>query len=165
MKNEEIIHLFMDNAAKVAAEPVRIANLSEMNQVLGKILENDTAIFCPNKTELEKSVEIDPARLVESFGDATATVEEVVAGIAETGSIVVTSANERAVQASLLPAHHVALISADNIFNTVDDFFSTIPEDPPTNITLITGPSRTADIELTLTIGVHGPERVSIVIV
>ena len=163
--NEEVIRIFMENAAKVAAEPTRAIGISHLNEVLAGVLANETAIYCPEMTELEKSVQIDPARLVESFGDATATVEEVVAGIAETGSIVVTSANGRTVQASLIPAHHVALVSADNIFNTVDDFFSTIQEDPPTNITLITGPSRTADIELTLTIGVHGPERVSIVIV
>jgi L-lactate dehydrogenase complex protein LldG len=96
---------------------------------------------------------------------ATATVEEVVAGIAETGSIVVTSANDRAVQASLLPMSHVAILSASNIFETLDDFFNGIGNTIPSNITFITGPSRTADIELTLTIGVHGPEKVFIIVV
>ncbi len=165
MKNEEMIRTFMENATKVAAEAFRVTNLSEMNEILGKILENDNAIYCPSRTELEKSVQIDPKRLVDSFVEATATVEEVVAGIAETGSIVVTSANGRAVQASLLPASHVAMVSADNIFATLDDFFSGLDDTPPTNITFITGPSRTADIELTLTIGVHGPEKVFILIV
>ncbi len=36
---------------------------------------------------------------------------------------------------------------------------------PPTNLTLITGPSRTADIELTLAIGVHGPKQLDIIVV
>ena len=165
MKNEEVIRIFMENASKVAAEPFWVTNLSEMNQILGKILENDTAIYCPNMTELEKSVQLDPTRLVDTFMRATATVEEVVAGIAETGSIVVTSDNDRAVQASLLPTRHVAILSASNIFETLDDFFNGIGDTIPSNITFITGPSRTADIELTLTIGVHGPEKVFIIVV
>ncbi len=165
MKNEEVIHVFMENAVKVAAEPTRVNGMSHLNEVLALVLANETAIYCPEMTEIEKSVKIDTERRVDTFGDATATVEEVVAGIAETGSIVVTSADGRAVQASLLPAHHVAILSADNIFPSLDDFFAHIENNPPTNITLITGPSRTADIELTLTIGVHGPEKVSILVV
>jgi L-lactate dehydrogenase complex protein LldG len=165
VKNEEVIRIFMENASKVAAEPFWVTNLSEMNQILGKILENDTAIYCPNMTELEKSVHLDPTRRVDTFMRATATVEEVVAGVAETGSIVVTSANDRAVQASLLPMSHVAILSASNIFETLDDFFNGIGDTIPSNITFITGPSRTADIELTLTIGVHGPEKVFIIVV
>jgi len=165
VKNEEVIRIFMENAAKVAAEPTRVNGTSNLNEVLAVVLSNETAIYCPEMTEIEKSVKIDTERRVDTFRDATATVEEVVAGIAETGSIVVTSAGGRAVQASLLPAHHVAILSADNIFPSLDDFFAGIENNPPTNITLITGPSRTADIELTLTIGVHGPEKVSILVV
>ncbi|MFH0960872.1 MAG: LUD domain-containing protein [Pseudomonadota bacterium] len=165
MKSEEVIRIFLENASRSAAEIFTVANMSEMNQVLDKILDNETAIYCPNRTELEKGAQIDPTRQVETFMNATSTVEEVVAGIAETGSIVVTSANDRSVQASLLPASHIAILSADNIFPTLDDFFNEIGVAPPSNITFITGPSRTADIELTLTIGVHGPAKVSIVLV
>jgi len=165
VKNEEVIRIFMENTAKVGAEPTRVNGISSLNEVLAGILANETAIYCPETTEIEKSVKIDAVRRVDTYWDATATVEEVVAGIAETGSIVVTSSDGRAVQASLLPAHHVAILQADNIFPSLTDFFAGLEDNPPTNITLITGPSRTADIELTLTIGVHGPEKVSIIIV
>jgi len=63
-----------------------------------------------------------------------------------------------------LAAHHVAILSADNIYESLDQFFSTLGDSPPTNITLETGPSRTADIELTLTIGVHGPGRLTVIV-
>lgn len=165
MKSEEIVHIFMENAAKVTAKPTRVTNIDNLNETLEKILVGEKAIYCQGTTELEKLLKIDPERRVDSYWNATATVEEVVCGIAETGSVIVTSDGGRAVQASLLPAHHVAMVSAENIFPTMDDFFAGIGDNPPTNITLITGPSRTADIELTLTIGVHGPEKVSILVI
>ena len=165
MKNEEAVRIFMENSAKVAARPIHVNGITHMNEVLGEILANESAIYCPGISELEKSATIDTERRVDAYRDATVAVEESVAGIAETGSVVVTSANGRAVQASLLPAHHIAILSADNIFMSLDEFFAGLGKTLPTNITLITGPSRTADIELTLTIGVHGPEKVSILVV
>ena len=98
-----------------------------------------------------------------SFGGAY--FGEVLAGIAETGSIVCASVEGRAVQASLLPSHHLAILPAAKIYATLDDFFQSLSATPPTNIAVITGPSRTADIELTLAIGVHGPERLDVIVV
>ncbi|MCL5126061.1 MAG: LUD domain-containing protein [Deltaproteobacteria bacterium] len=165
MRNEELIRIFMENASKVAAKPIRVEGSNKLNDILDEILANETSVYCPAKTELEKSVIIDVERRVEALENATSSVEEVVAGIAETGSIVVSSANGRALQTSLLPTYHVALLSADNIFASLDEFFKIMGNDLPTNVTFITGPSRTADIELTLTIGVHGPEKVSILVI
>jgi L-lactate utilization protein LutC len=86
------------------------------------------------------------------------------ASFAGSGSLVCTSAGGREVQAGLLPAHHVAIVRREKIFATLDGFFSSCAAAPPTNITLVTGPSRTADIELTLAIGVHGPEKLDIIV-
>jgi L-lactate dehydrogenase complex protein LldG len=91
-------------------------------------------------------------------------VEEASGAVAETGSLVYTSSGGKPVQGGLLPPHHVAIVSIRNIFETFDDCFASFKGVPPTNITVETGPSRTADIELTLTIGVHGPERLSIIV-
>ena len=96
---------------------------------------------------------------------ASVTVEEVFGAVAETGTIVCVSAGGRAVQAGLLPAHHVAIVRRERIFDTLDDLFAAVAGAPPTNLTLVTGPSRTADIELTLAIGVHGPEKLDIILV
>jgi L-lactate dehydrogenase complex protein LldG len=105
-----------------------------------------------------------PAR-VDDYTAAATTVEEVFGAVAETGTIVCVSEGGRAVQAGLLPAHHVAIVRRERIFDTLDDLFAAVSGSPPTNITLVTGPSRTADIELTLAIGVHGPERLDVIVV
>jgi L-lactate dehydrogenase complex protein LldG len=164
MTRDEMIDLFIGNAAKVAAEPVRVNTNDELNSVLAPILAESETIFCPGVTDKEKAIQLPPDKIAQDFASASVCVEEVSAAIAETGSLVCSSRGGKAVQAGLLPAHHVAIVSSENMYETLDDFFSTLGDSPPTNITLETGPSRTADIELTLTIGVHGPGRLSIIV-
>ena len=163
--NESIIGLFLENAAKSAAVIHRAEGIEELCSTLAAIIEQDADVFCPRATELEKTAVAGRARLVPEYAFAQVTVEEVSAAIAETGSIVCSSSVGKAVQASLLPSHHVAIVSRNKIFATLDDFFAAQAAAPPTNLTIITGPSRTADIELNLVIGVHGPEQLDIIVV
>jgi L-lactate dehydrogenase complex protein LldG len=83
------------------------------------------------------------------------------AAIAETGSLVLLSGAGTARTVSLLPPVHVALIDPRTIVATMADYFAanTRQMAAASCCTFVTGPSRTADIELTLTIGVHGPGR------
>jgi len=84
-------------------------------------------------------------------------------GIAETGTLVLESARERSRLASLVPPIHVALLSTRCICDSLGDALARV--DPASHaITLITGPSRTSDIELTLVVGVHGPQTVHILL-
>lgn len=165
MTNDSTIKRFMENAAKVAADPVRVGSTKEMNSVINSITAKAGSIYLRKVTDVEKSVRIPKDRLAPSYEEAAFTVEHVDGAIAETGSLICASSNRRALQSSLLPNHHVAIVKADTIFETLDDFFGSLTPHLPTNITLISGPSRTADIELTLTIGVHGPEQVTIIVV
>ncbi len=80
--------------------------------------------------------------------------------VAETGTLVVCSQPGHERVASLLPPVHIAVISSQQIVPDLIDAFDDIgksPTDLPSNISLITGPSKTGDIELQLTTGVHGP--------
>src|SRR5437588_1098923 len=87
------------------------------------------------------------------------------AAIAETGTLVLESESERHRLVSLLPPVHIAIIKADDICLTLGDALRYVRRGGQSGmsraITFITGPSRTADIELTLTIGVHGPKELS----
>ena len=68
---------------------------------------------------------------------------------------------------SLVPPIHIAVIEAEKIYNTFSEVIQTEnwPDKMPTNVLLISGPSKTADIELTLAFGVHGPKELIVLIV
>lgn len=89
-------------------------------------------------------------------------------GIAETGTLVLVSNHERHRLASLLPPLHVALLPASRLLGTLDAAFAALrPADGrpvARTITFVTGPSRTADIELELVVGVHGPKALHVVL-
>lgn len=88
------------------------------------------------------------------------------AAIAETGTLVLDSARERHRLVSLVPPVHIAIIDASSIFQTLGEALAFIHQngDISPAVTFITGPSRTADIELTLAIGVHGPQELHVIV-
>lgn len=88
------------------------------------------------------------------------------AAIAETGTLVLDSAFEKHRLVSLVPPVHVAIIDASQIYLTLAEALAALQRGPELSpaITLITGPSRTADIELTLALGVHGPQELHVIV-
>jgi L-lactate dehydrogenase complex protein LldG len=84
-------------------------------------------------------------------------------GIAETGTLVLESARERSRLISLVPPIHVALLSTRCICDSLGDALARVSITSHA-ITFITGPSRTSDIELTLVVGVHGPQTVHVLL-
>jgi L-lactate dehydrogenase complex protein LldG len=87
-------------------------------------------------------------------------------GIAETGSLVLASGERRSRLAWLLPPCHIALLSRTRVLPTLESVFVAHPNlcVGSAEVALIAGPSRTADIELTLTRGVHGPRELEIIL-
>jgi L-lactate dehydrogenase complex protein LldG len=164
MTSPDLVRRFLTNAGIAAAGTHGVSDAKDLRRVLSEIVPGSDPVFCPESTEKEKAAAAALPCRAADYAGATATVEEVYGAIAETGSLVCASSGGRAVQAGLLPAHHVAIVSRERIFATLDDCFASFPEGLPTNITLVTGPSRTADIELTLAIGVHGPEKLDIIV-
>ena len=87
--------------------------------------------------------------------------------LAETGTFVMLSSAEEARLISLLPPAHLAIIPRSRLLANLDELLGTIPKpaEKTSSMVLITGPSRTADIEQILIRGVHGPGEVYAVIV
>jgi L-lactate dehydrogenase complex protein LldG len=88
------------------------------------------------------------------------------AAVAETGSLVMLSGPGKPRAASLLPPVHLCVVRLDDLGPSMGELFARRARDiaDAACCTFITGPSRTADIELTLTLGVHGPGKVVVVV-
>lgn len=87
-------------------------------------------------------------------------------GLADTGSLVMLASEEPRMN-SLLPPVHVAVLARERLLSGLDELLTTLPRpaDGTSSMVLITGPSRTADIEQILVRGVHGPGDLHVVIV
>lgn len=101
-------------------------------------------------------------RSLDSIAAVTVGITGAQAGLADTGSLVLTGGGQRSGLVSLLPEIHIALLNKQKIQPSLrawiqGDGKEILTQSPYT--VLVTGPSRTADIEMTLTLGVHGPGR------
>ncbi len=103
--------------------------------------------------------------LIRHAVEADAGVSEVDLAVSETGAIVqdATDIDKRLV--SMLPPVHIALVSTANLVESADEALRRYRDRIPAYMAFITGPSRTADIERVLTIGVHGPGALHIIFV
>lgn len=85
--------------------------------------------------------------------------------LAETGSVVISSGPGKSRLATLLPPVHIAIVPPGRITTDLFTWTASQVGPRPANITLISGPSKTADIEQTMAIGVHGPKRFMVIVI
>ena len=102
-----------------------------------------------------------------TVGDDRLGITGVFCAIAETGTLVVLSGADTPTATTLLPDTHIAIVPANRIVDTMEDAFAMIRQERgsvPRAINMISGPSRTGDIEQTIVLGAHGPFRVHILV-
>ena len=115
--------------------------------------------------------ELDAQQRLDAAASAPVGVTGVDAVIAETASVALAPRMGMSRQASLLPPVHVAVATADQVVGTLDDVLTqrleelANAEETTWYMNLVSGPSRTADIEQTIVIGVHGPGVVYLVVI
>lgn len=88
-------------------------------------------------------------------------------GIAETGSLALLSSPETPTGLNFLPEYLICLLDAAHVVAHLDDLWRLIRRQPgalPRAVNLVTGPSRTADVEQTIQLGAHGPRQVHVVL-
>jgi len=107
---------------------------------------------------------------IEGFKDRLFTIDAGITttagAIADPGALILWPSKKEPRLVSLVPSIHIAVLEADKIFSS---FLEAMQKEKwstkmPTNIVLISGPSKTADIEMTLAFGVHGPRELIVLI-
>lgn len=157
--SEKILEVCAGQSGEVA---ISGAELFREIDLVGELAARSLSTFVGDKTDHEKLV----ARLANS-GVGVTTADY---GIAETGTIVLNSDEANALLVSVLPPTHIAVVSSDRIIATMDEAIRRTSRErmrgtnSTRSITLITGPSRTSDVELVLSIGVHGPKELHVII-
>ncbi|WP_417517195.1 LutC/YkgG family protein [Marinobacter sp.] len=101
------------------------------------------------------------------FNEVDASITSTRGGIAETGSLILWPTADEPRLMSLVPPIHIAVLQASELYST---FHEALQDQDwasgmPTNALLISGPSKTADIEQTLAYGVHGPKELIILVI
>ena len=112
------------------------------------------------------ALEVLPGR---SHGDDAATLSHAIAGIAETGTLVLQSGPDNPTTLNFLPETHIIVISATDIVGDMENIWAKIRAQHgkgtmPRTVNMITGPSRSADIEQKLILGAHGPRALHVII-
>lgn len=101
-------------------------------------------------------------------GDDKVGITGCFCAIAETGTLMMHSGPETPLTGSLLPDVHIALVRRSRLVRAMEDGWDLLRRelgDMPRQVAFVSGPSRTADIEMTMVLGIHGPYRVHIVLV
>lgn len=117
--------------------------------------------------ETERNLEI---RHGASDGGDLAGVSHATAGIAETGTVAMMSGHDNPTTINFLPEHHIVVIKAADIKGDMESVWSMVRENKgksemPRALNLITGPSRSGDIEQTILLGAHGPRALHVIVV
>jgi L-lactate dehydrogenase complex protein LldG len=152
------------------------ASGEEARHYVGALVQNRRAVACPNP--LLEQIGIAALPEVENLAGDVDRVREMCAAadvgitsaeyaLADTGALVVLATREESRLASLLPTIHVTILPADRILTGLDELFTMLPDPAASSSSMvfIGGPSKTADIEQILTLGVHGPREIHLVVV
>jgi L-lactate dehydrogenase complex protein LldG len=164
---------FKENLEKVNGFVYLYSSEKELYQALKEFLASRLKedIFC-NEDEICNQLNANGI-LFQRNSDLPKNIEVGITGceflIAHTGSVMVSSAQKGGRQMFVYPPVHIVIANKNQLVGYLEEAYSGIPEkyknNLPSQIALITGPSRTADIEKTLVLGAHGPRELRVFLV
>ena len=172
------IELFTAEAVQVDASVIRIGDFSELPAVAAAFLsEHNLPATLRAASSLENVPWAGQPTLDVAYGlpqaDDMTGISMAFGGVAETGTLVFLSGPENPTTLNYLTPNHIAVVGAADICGDYEAIWRRIRSENtgpngsfmPRSVNWVTGPSRSADIEQTLLLGAHGPQRLHIVIV
>lgn len=171
-----LVARFEDMLKKAAATIARVDGPDAIPEAVADYLRSQNlppkAFIAPDAALTDLDWSAAPA-LELSNGDPAkvegATVTAAIAGVAETGTVVMSSAEPSRMRNHLLAETSIVVLSADTLVGGYEEVWARLRKSRdafmPRAINLITGPSRTGDIEQVIELGAHGPARVHVILV
>jgi L-lactate dehydrogenase complex protein LldG len=168
--------LFGQNFEKLAGKCFRVGTPAEVAPALADLLRGKTVV-ASNAPFLAECGIAALSQVQSGFTDREALRAACISAdigmtsadyaLAETGTLVMLSSAQEARMISLLPPVHVAIFPRSRLLANLDELLAILPSpaEQTSSMVLITGPSRTADIEQILVRGVHGPGEIYAVVV
>ncbi|MDX1300872.1 lactate utilization protein C [Photobacterium sp.] len=156
--NGHLVDVVENVIASKSLQRIALGTGGEFHQDLLKATQHvDTVIFDRDISDWKKDL----------FDNVDGGITHSLAGIADTGALVLWPGYDEPRTLSLVPPCHIALIKQSTI---ADNFTSLMTEQAwqngmPTNAVLISGPSKTADIQQTLAYGAHGPSQLVVIVI
>lgn len=170
----DLVGRFVDELERVAGKPQRAHSEEHALELVSELLRSHRARtvalaeFSVTQ-QLEKKLREAGYELVtgREIARADVGISSAELAVAETGSLLIAHDGISELVAALPPVH-IVLMRADQIVETLDAAFAFCQKElerAPRGFFFVTGPSRTADIELTPVIGVHGPQELFVIVI
>ncbi len=168
----DLVARFRERVLNLASSVDQVASVNEVPRAVAHYLRENKlplqAVCWPEFTQLDWTaqgmiVTAQPAKESDLVG-----ITGALCAIAETGTLVLLSGKNTPPATSLLPETHVAVVRISRIVKNMEEAWGLLRGEYPVMpraVNFVSGPSRTADIEQTVTLGAHGPYRVHIVLV
>lgn len=175
--HEEQVALFMEMAAAVDASVERVAGSDEVParaaaylraaNLPQALVRGGDEVLAAMPWDVQSQLEITTGR---ADGSEAAGISRAFAGVAETGTLIMLAGPDNPTTINFLPEHHLVVLRAEDIGGDYESAFARVREhfgkgQMPRVVNMITGPSRSADIEQKLLLGAHGPRRLHVIVV
>jgi L-lactate dehydrogenase complex protein LldG len=167
---------FIRHFENLAGKAFRVPDLAAARACVENLLDQSSAVASNSPFLRECGVTSlsgvrsgirDVDELRQACAEAAAGITSADYALSATGTLVMLSSPSEARLISLLPPLHIAVIPSAAILTGLDELFTVLPKpaEQTSSMVLISGPSRTADIEQILVRGVHGPGEIRVIIV
>jgi L-lactate dehydrogenase complex protein LldG len=159
---DALVERFVERAAAAGAEVRRARDATAARELAAAWARElgDTAVA--GDDGMARAVVAASGLPTVGVAEADVGITGAYRAIAETGTVVLRSESGRL--AGLLPPVHLALVAEAAVVGGSSDVYRDFSGAPPAALVQVTGPSRTADIEMTLITGVHGPGRLAVMV-